>query len=54
MYVLYKKNGHLFFYCVMFSVVWLGCYGMNSLFLEKFNWQNSLVHALHVGLLALK
>jgi hypothetical protein len=32
----------------MFSVVWLGCYGMNSLFLEKLNWQNSLVHALPI------
>jgi hypothetical protein len=39
MYVLHKKNGYLFFYCLMFSVAWPSCYGINSLLLEKLNWQ---------------
>jgi hypothetical protein len=54
MFYIRRMHGYLFFYCLLFSVAWPGCYGMNSLFLKKLNWQNSLVDALHVGLLALK
>jgi len=54
MYILHKKNRYLFFYCLLFFVAWPGCYGMNSLFLEKLNSQNSLVSCFTFGFACFK